>query len=405
MSYVNVFTGSPTVPADVSYRAIALTANQTLQWATDAPNTGTNFARIMDVTPDAGTWTITLPAGGSGSDGADCLFRNLSSFSFTVNDSAGVAQVTVAAGQAVYLYLSSNATTAGTWQTLLFGAGSSQLSAAAVASASVVALAGTLNAAYPITTKAANYTVLAGDRGTAFIWTGGAGTLSLTAAATLGNNHFFLVRNSGSGALTLDPDGSETIDGATTATLNPTDSCFVVCSGSAFYTVGIGRSSTFAYTKLTKSVAGSSDVTLTASEYANAVMEFTGILTGNINVILPTAINVYYVTNSTTGAFTLTVKTAAGTGVAVTQATRSTLTCDGTNIVLAQTGAGAGTVTSVATGTGLTGGPITTSGTVALANTAVVAGTYAVGGFTVDAQGRLTATDDTTSRNSVNWYF
>ena len=75
-----------------------------------------------------------------------------------------------------------------------------------------------------------------------------------------------------------------------------------------------------------KSVAGSSNVTLTnsnatADESRQKVLEFTGTLTGDINVLLPTSESNYIVFNNTAGSQTLTVATTGntGTGTAVVQ--------------------------------------------------------------------------------------
>ncbi len=84
---------------------------------------------------------------------------------------------------------------------------------------------------------------------------------------------------------------------------------------------------------LSKSVAGGANVTLTAVEAGHGILKFTGALTANINVILPASpTRTWVVENATTGAYTLTVKTAAGTGVAIFQGKRSIVYSDGTNI-------------------------------------------------------------------------
>lgn len=84
---------------------------------------------------------------------------------------------------------------------------------------------------------------------------------------------------------------------------------------------------------LTKSVAGGSNVTLTEPESRYPAIDCTGALTGNIALIVTTTPKFFLIRNSTSGSYTLTVKTSAGTGVIVTQGARALLYCDGTNVV------------------------------------------------------------------------
>lgn len=85
--------------------------------------------------------------------------------------------------------------------------------------------------------------------------------------------------------------------------------------------------------RLVKSVAGSADVVLTAAEAVNGILEFTGVLTGNISVIVPTSpTRSWIVKNGTTGAYTLTVKTVSGSGVLCTQGKNAVVYTDGANV-------------------------------------------------------------------------
>jgi hypothetical protein len=103
---------------------------------------------------------------------------------------------------------------------------------------------------------------------------------------------------------------------------------------------------------LSKSVAGGATVTLTPVEAGNGIIELTGLLTDNIDVILPaTPTRSWVVRNSTTGDFYLNVKTASGTGVFVTRGVASEVYSNGTNILNVK-GIETGNNVSVTVGTG-----------------------------------------------------
>jgi len=97
---------------------------------------------------------------------------------------------------------------------------------------------------------------------------------------------------------------------------------------------------------VSKSVAGKADVALTAAEAKADVLNVTGALTGGINVIVPDTARSWTIHNQTSGAFTLTMKTAKGAGVPIAQGCRRALYCDGTDVLAATTDAGTATGTT-----------------------------------------------------------
>ena len=349
MSYVSPFTGDVIQPTDVSYRAVTLSANTQLNWPSNS-TTNTDYAsRIMQVTASAGSLSLYMPPANQTSVGNDALIRNIGSNTFTVKDYTGTNTiVSVAAGESKYIYITTNATAQGTWGVIAFGTGTSSADAATLAGYGLVASGATLNQSHPSSSITTGTTFAATDRAQTRVWGGGSGTATLPAAASLGNNWFTLFKNNGTGSFTISCTGAELIDGNSTKTFNPTESAFIVCTGTAYVTVGYGVSNQFAFTALTKSVTGGS-VLLTNNEAANNIQEYVGNLTSNVTVTFPPVVNLYVISNQVTdNGFSFTVTTGLGFTATIPPGQQATLICDGTNFLNANTTtAGASTISLV----------------------------------------------------------
>ena len=339
MSYISPFTGDVILPTDVSFRAIALTADINLAWPINGNATDNYAARIMNVTPSASSLKLYMPPANQTSVGTDALIRNMTGTAFTVVDYSGNTIISVAANKASYIYLTANPTVAGTWSIIDFGAGTSSADATTLAGLGLQAISSTLNLTHPASSFSNGYTFLSSDRAQTKVWGSGTGTVNLPVAASLANNWFTLLKNNGTGSLTVTCDASNTIDGSLTKLYNPNESSFIVCTGTEYVTIGYGVSSTFAFTALVKPIVTGS-YTLSSNEVQNTIQEFVGNLTGNVTVTYPPVVNLYVVSNQTTdNGYTLTLTTGVGGGsnAVIPPGQQATLICDGTNFLNANT--------------------------------------------------------------------
>jgi len=352
MSYVSPFTGDVIQPTDVSYRAVTLSANTQLNWPSNSTTNTDYAARIMQVTASSGSLSMYMPPANQASVGNDALIRNIGANTFTVKDYTGTNTiVSVAAGESKYIYITANPTAQGTWGVIAFGTGTSSADAATLAGYGLVASGATLNQSHPSSAITTGTTFATTDRAQTRVWGSGTGTATLPAAATLGNNWFTLFKNNGTGSFTISCSGAELIDGNSTKTFNPSESAFIVCTGTAYVTVGYGVSSSFVFTALTKAVTGGS-VLLTNNEAANNIQEYVGSLSSNVVVTYPPVVNLYVISNQTTdNGYSLTVTTGLGFTATIPPGQQATLICDGTNFLNANTTQAGATSTSLVDGT------------------------------------------------------
>lgn len=350
-SYTNPFSGQTISPSAVSYESLSISVTTELQWPVNG-NTNTPVSNIIDVTATTTSLLLKMPPAQQVSTGQSVLIRNVGSNTFTVTDNSGNTIVAITTGIAQFIFITDNTTTNGVWASVVFGAGTSSANAAALAGYGLAASGLTLNQVYPVVSYSSDYTLTDANSADLSVWTGGAGTLTLPSASAVGTGWFITIKNNGTGVLTLTPSGTDTIDGNPNQQLQLAESISLVSNGINWNSFGIGRSNTFAYTLLSVAVTGGT-LTLSATQAANTIQIYSGVLTSNEIVIVPSTVQLYTITNNTTGSYTFTVKTSVfgGATITIAQGTSLVLICDGTNVYNAASGA-ASTITALTLGNG-----------------------------------------------------
>lgn len=338
MTYTDVFGGANIYPSDISYSAVTLTADITLSWPEETSATANLATSIIDVTASSANLSILLPAANKASTGQTILFNNRGAQTFTVKDSAGTQVVSIVSGTQWQVYISVNTSAAGTWVSLQYGSSVSQANASALAGTGIIAVGTLLAQSMPVVLFNTGYTAGVTDRAKTYVWNAtGSGILTLSDAATMGNNWFINAINSSGGDLTVTPSGTSLIDGLSSKLYQPSESSIIVSDGTDYHTLGFGQAVEFVFDYTTIAIPGTGDYTLSGSELNRVVYKLTGILTGHRVIIVPDTVQQYWVDNATTGSYTLTVSTSAGAGVAINQGARAILYCDGADVVLADT--------------------------------------------------------------------
>lgn len=335
-TFTNVFGGDAVPPSDYAYRAITLAANTAFYWPEMA--VGANILPCLSDVTSTGAFVMRLPDASQVSSGRDLVIYNAGINTFDIADFGGNQLFNLTTGVAVYIYLTDNTTQNGVWRTFTYGAGVAASAAAAIAGDGLEANAGLIRVNDLVDVLSGNYSVLASDRAHIKDFTGASATATLPALGDISDGYFVGIKNDGVGTITITAADATPIDLAASVFLAPGEGLFCYTDGSTKWTtIGHGRSTVFDFTIFIKDLTGLTAYTMTTTEAANKLLQFTGAPAGNTTITVPAVVGVYYVQIATSNAFTVTLKTPSGTGVTIATGDKVVLVCDAVNVSLAQT--------------------------------------------------------------------
>ena len=303
-TFTSPFTGNVIQPTDVSYYALSFSSNTQLYWPTVVNPTQVPAARIMDCVASADGLVILLPDATQGAVGSDILFRNLGAHAFTITDAAGAESITVAVGAAKYLYLTNNTTLGGSWSNIAFGVGTSFADAVTLQGAGLTTISGQLATTQNVVDITATPTLNDLSRASTFNWNAGNGVINLPVPSTLSTGWYIGFRNSGGGALAITPVSPALINGLSTITANPGDSGYVIYDSNTgnFITVGFTTPSNVIFTSATYDVDNIPGSSLSLVSFAPIIQTYiaqTGSRTTTLTVTLPAITQLYVLVNNT----------------------------------------------------------------------------------------------------------